>query len=125
MTRYIKNTRCLKNLCNLTGYLETISCYNNLFFNYGHYFTILSFDRCLATQAAVKIKEEPPKRENVAAKESQSFTMNLFRGQLQLNQVCPFPEPMNQEQTETIKMLVDPVEKFYEVKYCSFKKYDN
>ncbi|EZA58348.1 Very long-chain specific acyl-CoA dehydrogenase, mitochondrial [Ooceraea biroi] len=40
--------------------------------------------------------------------------MNLFRGQLQLNQVCPFPEPLNQEQTETIKMLVDPVEKFYE-----------
>ncbi|XP_071566375.1 very long-chain specific acyl-CoA dehydrogenase, mitochondrial-like [Temnothorax nylanderi] len=70
--------------------------------------------RCLATQAAVKVKEETPKRENVAAKESQSFTMNIFRGQLQLSQVCPFPEPMTQEQTDTLKMLVDPVEKFYE-----------
>lgn len=72
------------------------------------------FDRCLATQAAVKVKEEAPKQQN-AVKESQSFTMNLFRGQLQLSQVCPFPEPLNQEQTETIRLLVDPVEKFYEV----------
>lgn len=70
--------------------------------------------RCLATQAAVKVKEDKP-RENAATKESQSFTMNLFRGQLQLSQVCPFPEPMTQEQTETIRMLIDPVEKFYEV----------
>ncbi|XP_012539464.1 very long-chain specific acyl-CoA dehydrogenase, mitochondrial [Monomorium pharaonis] len=68
--------------------------------------------RCLATQAAVKVNETP--QENAAEKENQSFTMNIFRGQLQLNQVCPFPEPMNQEQTETIKMLVDPIEKFYE-----------
>ena len=70
--------------------------------------------RCLATQAAVNVKEDKP-RENAVTKESQSFTMNLFRGQLQLNQVCPFPEPMTQDQTETLKMLIDPVEKFYEV----------
>ncbi|XP_011166483.1 very long-chain specific acyl-CoA dehydrogenase, mitochondrial [Solenopsis invicta] len=69
--------------------------------------------RCLATQAAVKAKEEKP-RENAAVKESESFTMNLFRGHLQLNQVCPYPEPMNEEQTDTIKMLIDPLEKFYE-----------
>lgn len=73
------------------------------------------FDRCLATQAAVKVKEERPKQQDAVAKESQSFTMNLFRGQLQLSQVCPFPEPLNAEQTDTIKLLVDPVEKFYEV----------
>ncbi|KAL6255144.1 hypothetical protein P5V15_013477 [Pogonomyrmex californicus] len=70
--------------------------------------------RCLATQAAVKVVREERQQENAATKESQSFTMNLFRGQLQLSQVCPFPEPMTQEQTDTIKMLVDPVEKFYE-----------
>lgn len=71
--------------------------------------------RCLATQAAVKpLKEEKP-QENASTKESQSFIMNLFRGQLQLNQVFPYPEPMNEEQIDTIKMLIDPVEKFYEV----------
>ncbi|XP_012214486.1 very long-chain specific acyl-CoA dehydrogenase, mitochondrial [Linepithema humile] len=70
--------------------------------------------RCLATQAAAKLKAEKPQQENATGKESQSFTMNLFRGQLQLNQVFPFPEPMNEDQIDTLKMLVDPVEKFYE-----------
>lgn len=74
---------------------------------------IMNIDRCLATQAAVKVKEE--RQQNAVAKESQSFTMNLFRGQLQLSQVCPFPEPMTAEQRDTIRMLVDPIEKFYEV----------
>lgn len=69
----------------------------------------------MATQAALKSSAEAEKSQETASKESQSFTMNLFRGQLQLNQVFPFPEPMNEEQTETIKMLIDPVEKFYEV----------
>lgn len=54
-------------------------------------------------------------QENAATKESQSLTMNIFRGQLQLNQVFPFPEILTEEQTETIKMLIDPIEKFYEV----------
>lgn len=67
----------------------------------------------MAAQAAVKPKAE--QQENAAGKESQSFTMNLFRGQLQLNQVFPFPEPLNEDQTDTLKLLVDPVEKFYEV----------
>lgn len=71
----------------------------------------------MATQAAVKPKPEKNEKENTAGerKESQSFTMNIFRGQLQLNQVFPFPEPLNEDQTDTLKMLVDPVEKFYEV----------
>ncbi|XP_014478185.1 PREDICTED: very long-chain specific acyl-CoA dehydrogenase, mitochondrial [Dinoponera quadriceps] len=68
--------------------------------------------RCLATQAAVKTA--PVEKENVATKESQSFTMNIFRSQLQLSQVFPFPEPMTEEQLDTVKMLIDPMEKFYE-----------
>ncbi|XP_020283429.1 very long-chain specific acyl-CoA dehydrogenase, mitochondrial [Pseudomyrmex gracilis] len=70
--------------------------------------------RYMATQAALKSSAETEKPQETATKESQSFTMNLFRGQLQLNQVFPFPEPMNEEQTDTLKMLIDPVEKFYE-----------
>ncbi|XP_032672716.1 very long-chain specific acyl-CoA dehydrogenase, mitochondrial [Odontomachus brunneus] len=70
--------------------------------------------RCLATQAAVKTKSAEAPQENAAIKESQSFTMNIFRGQLQLSQVFPFPEPMTEEQTDTVKMLIDPMEKFYE-----------
>lgn len=50
-----------------------------------------------------------------APKESQSFTMNLFRGELQSSQVFPYPEVLNEEQLETTQALVDPFEKFFEV----------
>ena len=41
--------------------------------------------------------------------------MNMFRGQVQTNQVFPFPRPLNEDQEETLKMLIDPLEKFFEV----------
>lgn len=41
--------------------------------------------------------------------------MNIFRGQLQTNQVFPFPESLTEEQIDTLKMVVDPIEKFFEV----------
>ena len=70
--------------------------------------------RCLATQAVVKnARVEKPKKSTVA-KESQSFVMNIFRGQLQTSQVFPFPESLTEEQADTLKMLVDPIEKFFE-----------
>ncbi|XP_008552138.1 very long-chain specific acyl-CoA dehydrogenase, mitochondrial [Microplitis demolitor] len=65
--------------------------------------------RCLATQAASKL-EKPETKEK---KESQSFTMNMFRGQLQLDQVIPFPKPLSQDQSETLKMLIDPFSNFF------------
>ncbi|XP_076395518.1 acyl-CoA dehydrogenase very long chain isoform X2 [Megachile rotundata] len=40
--------------------------------------------------------------------------MNIFRGQLQTSQVFPFPESLTEEQIDTLKMLVDPIEKFFE-----------
>lgn len=48
-------------------------------------------------------------------KQSKSFTMNLFRGQLQTSQVFPYPDVLNEEQTETLISLVDPVTKFFKV----------
>lgn len=41
--------------------------------------------------------------------------MNLFRGQLQTSQVFPYPNVLNDEQTETLTSLVDPVSKFFKV----------
>lgn len=72
--------------------------------------------RCYAaTQTAVKTEKTEKVEKAGTGKESQSFTTNIFRGQLQINQVFPFPEPLNAEQTETIRMFLDPVEKFFEV----------
>lgn len=67
----------------------------------------------LATQQTQeKVKE---KEKSSAAKESQSFVMNLFRGTLQASQVFPYPDALTEEQNETLKMYVDPVTKFFEV----------
>ncbi|XP_011505547.1 PREDICTED: very long-chain specific acyl-CoA dehydrogenase, mitochondrial [Ceratosolen solmsi marchali] len=66
--------------------------------------------RCLATQGS---------------KESQSFTMNMFRGQLQTNQVFPYPKPLNEEQEEILNMLVDPMETFFKEVNNPFKNDEN
>lgn len=61
---------------------------------------------------AAKAKEAAGK--DNAPKESQSFMMNLFRGIVQPVQVFPYPDVLNEEQTDTLNMLVDPVWKFFE-----------
>lgn len=87
-------------------------------FSSSYFLFLARFFRCLATQAAAtktKSSNVEKKTDEKAAKESQSFTMNIFRGQLVTSQVFPFPEPLMEEQRETLSMLVDPVSKFFEV----------
>ncbi|XP_054268375.1 very long-chain specific acyl-CoA dehydrogenase, mitochondrial [Macrosteles quadrilineatus] len=68
-----------------------------------------------APSVATKQREDKDKEpEKKAAKESQSFVMNLFRGTLQASQVFPYPEVLTEEQHDTLKMLVDPVSKFFD-----------
>ncbi|CAH0561926.1 unnamed protein product [Brassicogethes aeneus] len=55
---------------------------------------------------------EKPKQS--APTEDYSFVMNIFRGQLEGRQVFPYPNVLNEEQRETLQMLVDPVSKFFE-----------
>jgi very long chain acyl-CoA dehydrogenase len=43
--------------------------------------------------------------------------MNLFRGVVQGSQVYPYPDVLNEEQRDTLGMLVDPTEKFFQVYY--------
>lgn len=55
-----------------------------------------------------------------AQTEDLSFVMNIFEGQLQSRQLFPYPNVLNEEQRETLQMLVDPVGKFFEVSSCFF-----
>jgi hypothetical protein len=52
-----------------------------------------------------------------AQTENHSFVMHLFRGQLESRQVFPYPDVLTDEQRDTLKMLVDPVSKFFEVRF--------
>ncbi|XP_043263865.1 very long-chain specific acyl-CoA dehydrogenase, mitochondrial [Colletes gigas] len=70
--------------------------------------------RCLSTQAAVKNAPDDNMDKHNAIKNSTSFTKNIFRGHVQTSQVLPFPKLLNEEQTDTLKLLIDPIEKFYE-----------
>lgn len=76
--------------------------------------TFLLTFRCFASTAAqtktVQNAEKP-----AAQTEDLSFVMNIFRGQLQTRQLFPYPNVLNEEQRETLQMLVDPVNKFFEV----------
>ena len=45
--------------------------------------------------------------------------MNLFRGAVDTSQVFPYPEVLNEEQKDTLKMFIDPTAKFFEVMYVS------
>lgn len=40
---------------------------------------------------------------------------NMFKGELEASQVFPYPDILNEEQREFISMLVDPVNRFFNV----------
>lgn len=50
------------------------------------------------------------------ARTSNSFVMNLFRGQFSPNEVFPYPNVLTEEQKENVKMLIDPISKFFQEK---------
>ncbi|KAF7991762.1 hypothetical protein HCN44_010563 [Aphidius gifuensis] len=77
--------------------------------NYNKFINITS--RYYGAQAAAKVQKKESKETN--KKETKSFVMNIFRGQVQTDQVFPFPSPLSQDQLDTLKMLVDPVDKFF------------
>ncbi|KAF2880484.1 hypothetical protein ILUMI_25691 [Ignelater luminosus] len=70
--------------------------------------------RCLATAAAQTKPASTAEKTTPATSEELSFTMNLFRGQIESSQVFPYPEALTADQEDTVKMLVDPVQKFFE-----------
>ena len=75
--------------------------------------------RSRSTATASVEENAPPKAETndkakSATKESKSFAMNLFRGQIKADQVLPFPEVLTDEQKEMLHDLVDPTAKFFE-----------
>ncbi|KAF9803355.1 hypothetical protein SFRURICE_007201 [Spodoptera frugiperda] len=63
--------------------------------------------RWLATEAS-------PAEKRGAARQSASFTLNLFRGRLETAQVFPYPEPLADDQRQMLQELVPPVEKFFQ-----------
>ncbi|KAL9959520.1 hypothetical protein ACROYT_G032847 [Oculina patagonica] len=53
------------------------------------------------------------------SKPTSTFAKDLFLGRFNKEKVFPFPDPLNEEQRETLTMLVEPVEKYFEEKVDS------
>ncbi|XP_072349335.1 very long-chain specific acyl-CoA dehydrogenase, mitochondrial isoform X2 [Scyliorhinus torazame] len=49
-----------------------------------------------------------------APQESKSFAVNMFRGQVQTEQVFPFPSVLSEEQEQILRELVVPVSRFFQ-----------
>ncbi|KAL3116801.1 hypothetical protein niasHT_001873 [Heterodera trifolii] len=56
--------------------------------------------------------QQPDLADNKDAKPTESFCMNLFLGRAQLGQVFPYPLRLDDEQRETLQMVVAPSAKF-------------
>ena len=76
--------------------------------------------RCMSTakpEAAISdaAKQRQAKKEKSLKKKathSKSFVQNMFRGIVHLEQTFPFPKVLNEEQADTLSMLVEPTEKY-------------
>lgn len=73
------------------------------------------------TRAARLSPTKPAKQ----VRNSNSFVMNLFRGQFYPNEVFPYPNVLNDEQKDNVKMLLDPITKFFEEKNDPAKNDEN
>ncbi|XP_061405253.1 very long-chain specific acyl-CoA dehydrogenase, mitochondrial [Lethenteron reissneri] len=52
--------------------------------------------------------------ETTAVTSSKSFAASIFKGELSMHQVLPYPNALNEEQSQFLQELVDPVSKFFE-----------
>lgn len=80
-----------------------------------------SAQRLYASEAAQAVLDKPgtlssdaSTREKPAKAESKSFAVGIFKGQLTIDQVFPYPSVLNEEQTQFLKELVGPVGRFFE-----------
>lgn len=77
--------------------------------------------RFLKTSSVLEKTVQNTERTSSTPEENFSFVMNAFRGQIESKQIFPYPNVLNEEQRETLQMLVDPVSKFFEVIFKNFK----
>ena len=51
------------------------------------------------------------RRKHAEVKKNDSFVFNIFRGNVDTTQVLPYPQVLNEEQTELLKLLLDQAER--------------
>jgi very long chain acyl-CoA dehydrogenase len=74
---------------------------------------IRSYAAPSAAEKAAARKEHDAARLDRKIQDSKSFVMNTFRGQVVPDQAFPYPEALDQEQEETLRLLIEPTAKYF------------
>ncbi len=77
---------------------------------------LILYNRTVSTAPMTSEQRPQSSKVDKKVKTSNSFVMNLFRGQFYPNEVFPYPNVLNEEQKDNVKMLIDPISKFFEEK---------
>lgn len=70
--------------------------------------------RYLSTSSILSKTVQNDEQSSSQPTEDLSFVMNIFRGNVESRQIFPYPNVLNTEQRETLQMLVDPTQKFFD-----------
>jgi len=71
--------------------------------------------RCASSAAAPAEAEAKRQKKPKKATKSESYVMNLFRGELVTSQLFPYPDVLTTDQRDTVASMVDPVHKLFTV----------
>ncbi|KAF8770359.1 Very long-chain specific acyl-CoA like protein [Argiope bruennichi] len=69
-----------------------------------------------AAQEAVKEpeQEKSERKSDKNARETSSFVMSMFKGQVKTEQIFPYPDVLSAEEKSTLEMMIDPPKRFFE-----------
>lgn len=71
--------------------------------------------RRYASAAAAAVNEpEVVKKQDKTVPETNSFVMSMFKGQLKVDQIFPYPNVLTAEDKETLQLMVESPRKFFE-----------
>lgn len=116
---------------NIVGFhlnVQSNSKISNLFLVYQFNFNIscsiyLYCTRCFASSSQ---SNKTAKKSSKPAVANHSFMANIFRGKVESSQVFSYPYNLNEEEQETLAMVIDPVSRFFAVsltrKFLSHRK---
>ncbi|KAM4689871.1 very long-chain specific acyl-CoA dehydrogenase, mitochondrial-like, partial [Rhinophrynus dorsalis] len=72
--------------------------------------TVIEKDGLSAAESGTGVHDKT----KAAAKESRSFAVGMFNGQIHSEQVFPYPSVLSEDQSQFLSELVDPVSRFFE-----------
>uniref|UniRef100_A0A2L2Y0C1 Very long-chain specific acyl-CoA dehydrogenase, mitochondrial n=1 Tax=Parasteatoda tepidariorum TaxID=114398 RepID=A0A2L2Y0C1_PARTP len=70
--------------------------------------------RLYAASAQAAVKEPEQAKNEKPSRESNSFVMGVFNGQIKTDQVFPYPDVLSKDERGTLQMMLDPAKRFFE-----------